>query len=79
MTKNFYVKNFKRWQSTLNAKTFSEEELEVKIIDNGIALPLRPLPKSQWEGGLCDENFNFIAGFSRIKPDGGKYAGGGYM
>ena len=65
-TKRLYVKDVKEWKKRLSVKRFSDRKLEVKVIERGIILPARKLENDKgYEGGVCDENFNFVAGFSR--------------
>ena len=72
LSKRFYVQNVNDWKRILNTKNFSDKELEVKIIKRGIILPTRlsenPKSSEEYEGGVCDNDFNFVAGFSRIDP-----------
>lgn len=73
-TKKFYVENVEAWEKTLSQKRLSDRKLEVKVIEHGIILPARPA-QGTWEGGVCDNDFNFIAGFTRRDPFE-KYGGG---
>lgn len=67
--KNFYVRDFEAWKKTLSRKKLSDKELEVKVVERGIVLPTRPIPGKTfvYEGGVCDNNFKFVTGFSRIE------------
>ena len=69
LSKNFYVENPADWKRNLSQKKFSDRKIGIKVIERGIVLPARP-PKSGliWEGGVCDSDFNFIAGFTRLDP-----------
>lgn len=67
--KRFYVQNVDGWQKTLLQKRFLDKELEVKVVERGIVLPARQIGIF-WKGGVCDSNFNFIAGYTRVKPPG---------
>ena len=70
LSKKFYVHNFGTWKAAVNAKRFSDKKLEVKVIERGIILPLRRInSKEEYEGGVCDNDFNFVAGFSRHEPE----------
>lgn len=67
LSKRLYVKNVDEWQAELSKKRFSDRELEVKVVEHGIVLPARIID-GKWKGGVCDENFNFVAGFTREDP-----------
>ena len=64
LSKKLYVENFDSWKKTILRKRFVDDELEVKVIEHGIVLPTRKINTSN-AGGVCDNNFNFVAGFSR--------------
>ena len=66
-TKRLYVQNVDAWEKNLSRKRFSDRKLEVKVIERGIVLPARPA-KGEYEGGVCDKDFNFVAGFARTQP-----------
>ena len=66
-----YVSNIDAWKNGLERFKLSERELEVKTIENGIILPARELSKKVYEGGVCDNDFNFVAGHHRVKDIGG--------
>ena len=68
--KRLYVQNPDEWQSELSKKRFFDDELEVKVIERGIVLPARKV-NGVWEGGVCDNDFNFMAGYCRRKGGGG--------
>ncbi|MBR4904987.1 MAG: DUF563 domain-containing protein [Selenomonadaceae bacterium] len=72
LTKRFYVENPKEWEKILSKKIFMDKKLEVKVIEHGIVLPARDLKNGKFEytGGVCDNDFNFVAGFSRKSPNG---------
>lgn len=63
-SKRFYVQNVKGWKKTLTCKEFLDRELEVKVVERGIVLPARKID-GVLKGGVCDNDFNFVAGFSR--------------
>ena len=63
LSKRLYFRDAEEWKRTL-PKKFSDESLQGKIVNNGIVLPARNT-KDGWKGGVCDKNFNFVAGFSR--------------
>ena len=71
LSKKLYVENFDSWKKTILRKRFVDDELEVKVIERGIILPTRNIRFGVFEGGVCDENLNFVAGNYR------KYGGGG--
>ena len=81
LTKRFYVENPDSGKKPLSPKKFSDKQLEVKVVEHGIVLPARflpaPNPGEKYEGGVCDNYFNFVAGFSRKDP-AEKNFGGGY-
>ena len=76
--KNFYVQNLEGWQKTLSSKKLLDKELEVKVVERGIVLPVRKID-GVWKGGVCDNDFNFVAGFSRIKPTEKYFGRGGLL
>lgn len=71
-SKRFYFKSPRSYEPNLLRKRFFERELEVKVIKNGIVLPVRRNDvndkKEGFKGGVCDENFNFVAGYTRQDP-----------
>ncbi|MBR4151803.1 MAG: DUF563 domain-containing protein [Selenomonadaceae bacterium] len=67
LPKRFYVEDVEAWKNDLAKKKFSDRKLEVKTIEHGIILPMRKA-KGTYEGGVCDKDFNFIAGFTRTSP-----------
>ena len=71
--KRFYVQNVDAWENNLSRKRFFGRKLEVKVIERGIILPARKVD-GIWQGGVCDSDFNFVAGFSRRENN----AGGGF-
>jgi len=81
LSKRFYVENVTEWENCLKKKVFLDRKLEAKVIENGIILPARllpsPNPLEEYAGGVCDNDFNFIAGFSRMDPHE-EQLGGGY-
>ena len=62
--KRFYVQNVEGWKKTLSSKKFLDKDLEVKVVERGIVLPARKID-GVLKGGVCDNDFNFVAGFSR--------------
>ena len=66
LTKRLYVQNVEGWKKILSDGKFSSRKLGVKVVDNGIILPARKHEvKRSYTGGVCDKNFNFIAGYTR--------------
>jgi len=80
LSKRFYVENVTEWENCLKKKVFLDRKLEAKVIENGIILPARllpsPNPLEEYAGGVCDNDFNFIAGFSRMDPHEEQLGGG---
>lgn len=70
---NIYVKDRQAWEDLLSRKRFSDKVPEVKVIKRGIVLPARK-HDDVWEGGVCDKNFKFVAGYSRLE----NLSGGGF-
>ena len=66
--KNFYVENPADWKRNLSQKKFSDRKIGVKVIQRGMVLPARQKEGLFWEGGVCDNDFNFVAGFTRLDP-----------
>ena len=75
--KRLYVQNVDQWNRKLNKERFSDRKLDVKIINHGIVLPARKMEVG-YAGGVCDNNFNFVAGYTRKDPAKG-VGGGGFM
>lgn len=48
-------------------KRFSEEELEITEVEKGIVLPCKGRT-----GGVCTQNFEFVAGLLTTKPENNK-------
>ena len=73
LSKKLYVKNAEDWQKELLRKRFSDKDLEVKVVERGIILPTRGVEgeKNFYEGGVCDNDFNFVAGYFRKETGGG--------
>ena len=69
LTKRLYVDDSEQWKKILSQKRFSNRKLEVKVIERGIVLPMRG-KIGEWKGGVCDSDFNFVAGFARTPPPG---------
>ena len=67
LTAGFYVQNVEAVKKKLLRKRFSDRKLEVKVIEQGMVLPARIID-GVWKGGVCDKDFNFIAGNIRTEP-----------
>lgn len=69
--KRFYVRDMDDWKKTLSLGKFSDKELDIKVVERGIVLPVRPISSitPKYEGGVCDSNFNFVAGFNKTDPE----------
>ena len=64
-----YAENYDDWVQLANHKCFSDKQLGAIKVVNGIVLPSRQFDFNdggRYEGGVCDENLNFIAGNIRI-------------
>lgn len=64
LSKNLYVYNRAAWATELSRKRFSERALKVTVVKRGIVLPSRKI-NGELQGGVCDSNFNFVAGYTR--------------
>ncbi|MBQ3443829.1 MAG: hypothetical protein IJG33_11350 [Selenomonadaceae bacterium] len=66
LIRRLYLEDTKGWENVLSQKRFSDKELKVTVVDKGIILPSRLLPKpnilAKSEGGVCDKDLNFVAG-----------------
>lgn len=60
----------------LTKNRFSNRKLEVKVIERGIILPPRK-KEVGFAGGVCDNDFNFVAGYTRKDPTNG--TGGSWL
>ena len=65
LSRRLYVANVGKWKEFLNRKRASDAELEIKIIEHGIILPTRKDKDNVRRGGVCDSDFNFVAGYKR--------------
>lgn len=75
LTAGLYVQNVKAVKKKFLRKRLSDRTLEVKVIENGMVLPARIID-GMWKGGVCDKDFNFVAGNIRTEPPK-KTTGGG--
>jgi len=64
LTRRFYFNRREDWEPAAKKNHFSDRKLKVDVVENGIVLPAR-LNGEEWEGGVCDKDFNFVAGYSR--------------
>ena len=67
MTKRLYVQNVAEWEEMLRDGKLSDRKLGVKTIERGIILPVRRT-EGKCSGGVCDQDFNFVAGYTRFNP-----------
>ena len=68
--RRFYVDNLREWNELASKSYFSDRALEVQEVKNAIILPPRYKgADGECEGGVCDEQFHFIAGLNRNAPD----------
>lgn len=74
--KRLYINHKSGWDELVKKEFLDAKELFVKEIKNATALPLR-VYYDKWdtfyEGGIVDENFNFLGGVERGKK-GSKYS-----
>ena len=75
LKKRLYVPNYDEWETDCQMNFYSDKELTVKTIENGIILPPKSKNNSKLEysGGVCDESFNFVDGFYEKKIPGMSY------
>ncbi|MBR4905114.1 MAG: DUF563 domain-containing protein [Selenomonadaceae bacterium] len=75
LSKRLYVPNPEEWHRELTKKRFFDDEPEVKVVEHGIILPARRIKgiRGLFEGGVCDSDLNFVAGYFRQKGGGGSY------
>ncbi len=62
-----FVRNRAEWEKLCSQNYYSDRELTVTTAKNAIVLPTKIIDDSKGilKGGICDENFHFLAGFSR--------------
>lgn len=62
-----FVRNRAEWEKVCSQNYYSDRELTVTTAKNAIVLPTKIIDDSKGilKGGICDENFNFLAGFFR--------------
>lgn len=76
MKKHLYVEKTIEWEEIYKRNYCMAEDAKVQIIKNGIILPARKekvpgMIDYATAGGVCDENFQFIAGWTRKCVEGG--------
>lgn len=71
----FYTEYAEKWEKALATSGILEKELEAPEYENAILLPLRKrkdspaaAPNGYHEGGVCDKDYNFLAGLERKYP-----------
>lgn len=68
-SKKLYALNCPEIQKQVDKSYLNTSKISIKKINNGVILPLRdtkiPALNKIYEGGVCDEHFNFIAGYIR--------------
>ncbi len=68
MLKRVYTANPKAFDAAVKWKYFLDKKLGVTVVDNGIMLPARPKvggKAGEMEGGVCDSDLKFVAGYFR--------------
>ncbi|MGP9547034.1 glycosyltransferase family 61 protein [Psychrobacter sp. AOP7-D1-21] len=72
--KKLYAVNLPKFEKQVSKSYINNRKLQHKVIEKGVVLPLRntgmPAVSAIYEGGVCDSDFNFVAGYKRI--DNGK-------
>jgi len=63
-SRRFYFNRREDWEPAAKKKYFSDRQLKVEVVENGIVLPAKTIDGER-RGGVCDENFNFVAGYTR--------------
>ncbi len=79
MERRLYVKNIQEWSRACERNYHTDRQLEVNCLTSGILLPPKVSKRGggQYSGGVCDENFNFVAGMLRMGK--GYTKNGGYF
>ena len=76
LSKRFYFKSREVYERKVLTSHLVDKKLEVNVIKKGIVLPAHIIDANDKEkgfnGGVCDENFNFVAGYSRTDPSGSR-------
>ena len=66
-----YVPNYDHWARLCNKKYFSNRPLAVETVGNGIILPAKAVEGKDvyhCQGGVCDADLNFVAGYNNMAP-----------
>ena len=69
LSKKLYVQDVAAWEKGFSRKRFCDDKIKVQVIERGIVLPARHIDE-EWKGGVCDNDFNFIAGYTRTYANG---------
>lgn len=78
LSNHFYFEHREDYEPLALKKYFVDKSSKVDVVENGIVLPARQTQiegRQTWEGGVCDKDFNFVAGFSSDSPSVIKRAG----
>ena len=66
LQKRIFARNKEEWLDATAKDYHSKEEVGVRTVERGIILPLeRIIGTHAFAGGVCDENFSFVAGSKR--------------
>lgn len=60
-----FVRNQAEWEKLCSQNYHSDRKLTVTTVKNAIILPPKILSTSAYSGGVCDSNFQFLAGLLR--------------
>ncbi len=64
-----YVPNFEYWQRQCGKKYFSDRELRVRKLQNGILVPPQKKDDQFGSGGIFDADLKFFAGYDNLYAD----------
>lgn len=79
LSRRFYFAHRTDYKAAAMKKHFSDRQLKVEIVKNGLVLPARRVKGvDTFEGGVCDNDFNFVAGYTRSDPYAGVRRGKAY-
>lgn len=74
MEQKLFIRHPEEWQWCFGESHRLEEPAGVKVVENGVILPPRPIPETELpysvidivcRGGVCDESLEFVAGHNR--------------
>lgn len=74
MEQRLFIRHPEEWDSCFGESHQLKDHAEVQVVENGVVLPLVPIPESELEhplldiacrGGVCDRDLSFIAGHQR--------------